>query len=349
MYHTINGTISVFGIGRDIRDVVEIRLHRVCRAKLIERFDHEVRITQPAVPIIPSSLGVRRFGYRCRKRRDDCAGLIEAAKFQGDGGPDHFGLPLQRHTQRSYPLEPVGLRPLEKLAPCLIRGGFERLVATKHQRNRLHESERRFLRNIRQRCVGGNSHRYIAMAIPDVVRSNRRAGRLSAVGERWPNPNRNARHTTQRLDAPEHLRGMEDALEPWESREEIGNANAIPCSVGADGFEYCGIPHVTGFDGRAIAQQDIAKAFFFFTGDQTAKNWIAIDARRAPPDNASGSIDQCRHSPIADGSQFQIDRRSGHSISPHQAGNSIAARPVGRCMLRVTACLATHIDGRQFI
>ena len=49
-------------------------------------------------------------------RGDNRAGLLEAAKFQRDGGADDRGLPFQRNGEVARPVEPMLARPIEELA-----------------------------------------------------------------------------------------------------------------------------------------------------------------------------------------------------------------------------------------
>ncbi|OPY90860.1 MAG: hypothetical protein A4E72_00433 [Syntrophus sp. PtaU1.Bin208] len=111
------------GSGNNVDQISEIALHRTGRAETIQGADHEIRITEPAVPVIPVPPGVRGFGNGRGHGRNDGPGIIKGVEFQGNGGTNDFLLPLKGNAQIMHPVMPVTNGFYEK-SSRQFRNGF---------------------------------------------------------------------------------------------------------------------------------------------------------------------------------------------------------------------------------
>ena len=103
-----------------------------------------------------------------------CAAMIAPVSskwhsFKRDGGADDGRLPVEGDAEAAHPGEPIVARALQELARDAVDGGLERLVGAEDHRHRMRERERRLVRDIGQRRIGGDAQHVGAAAVAHVV------------------------------------------------------------------------------------------------------------------------------------------------------------------------------------
>src|SRR5690606_13721159 len=287
-------------------DVVDVALHRLGRAQAIERLDDEVGITQPAEAVVPVTFAAGRLGDRGGVRRDDGAGFLERTQLQRDRRADRLALPFVGNRERPHPVGPVVDRLVEEGRGDRVGRLVERLVRPEDQVQRLREHEGRLVQHIGERGVGGQPQRIGARADEaDVIRAgDGMAGFAVVVG--GPHPQPDARQAGQRFDPAHDRGGPEVTAELLEARREVGDAQRIAVPVAQHRLDDGGVASIARAALDHALEGDLAEALFLVAGEQVAEDRVAVEARRAPPDDAAERIDQRRDAAVAD--QAQVER-----------------------------------------
>src|SRR6266487_1324072 len=131
--------------GHNVDDVAEIALHGTGGPESVEGIDHEVRVAQPAMAVVPVPAAARRFGNGGRHRRDDRPRVFEHIELQRDRRADHGVLPLERDAERAHPVAPVRGGLFEEAAADVRHGALHRLVRSEQQGDGVLQVERSLL------------------------------------------------------------------------------------------------------------------------------------------------------------------------------------------------------------
>src|SRR6185295_5112021 len=144
-------------------------LHGLSRTDSAECLDDEVRITQPAIAVVPRSAGIRRFGDRGGMGGDDAAGFLEIGKLQSYSSTDDFILPVVRYRKAANPVHPVIACALQKFLACRIKFTQKRLFVAENKMHWPVEQEWCFAINVRERRVGSEPNDRLIAPIVNVV------------------------------------------------------------------------------------------------------------------------------------------------------------------------------------
>jgi hypothetical protein len=90
-----------------------------------------------------------------------------------------------------------------------------------------------------------------------------------------------------RGDPPDHLRRPK----AW---GKIGDEDASAAPVLKFGLENCGVAGISRLGIDEVGDNDIAEPLLLLAGEQPTENWVRVEARKAPPDDAPRAIDQHR-------------------------------------------------------
>ena len=311
-HDAVDGPQGPIRIQADIGDVVDVLFHGLRGAKAIERLDDEERITQPAVAVVPIALRARSLRDRGGMRSDDCAGILVVAELQRDGRADDLGLVLKRDGQRTHPVEPVILGPFQELARCQFDGRFEGFVRPQNERDRLHEAKRRLVREVGDGRIRGHAQRVSAPGEAHVVGADRPRGRLAPIVEGRPNADLDARQAGQRLNPAEDLRRIEHPLVALEARREVGDRQCVARLIPNDGLYDRRVAQVAGLVGDRTLHDDVAEALFLVAGQQAREYRIGIEARKAPPQQATLRIPERGRTTIANNGQ--VERATANAL-----------------------------------
>ncbi len=295
----------VLGVGDQIDDVVEIVLHDRGRAEPVERADHEIRVAQPAVAIIPVALGVRGLGDRGGHGRDHRAGFGVGRQLQRDRRADNGLLPVVGDRQRAHPVAPVIAGLLEEASADFRRrfeqgfigGGDQRMGAVRH--------ESALVEDIADRYVGGQPQHARVRHIAQMVRAARDADLIGAVVADRAHAHSHARRAGQVRDlAHDHQRPEFTPVLP-EMRHEIGQPDRATARIPQRGLQDGGIAQIFALDRDAVVDPDLVVAAILVI-DQLAEQRVALKIGETTPDDASLRIDQGRDLAVADQTQIQV-------------------------------------------
>ena len=161
---------AIMSISPAMREMKAIKSSMVWVAPMaIQRLDHEIGVTQPAIAIIPVAPRMRRFRQRGGERRDDPAGLLEIGELERDGGADDGILPFIGDGKAAHPFPPI-------IAACARQNRARRrqvrregFVGAQHQMHRPRQHERRFSVDVGKRRIGGQPDDRVGLAIGDVI------------------------------------------------------------------------------------------------------------------------------------------------------------------------------------
>ncbi len=136
----------------------------------------------------------------------------------------------------------------------------------------------------------------------------------------------------ERLDAADDLRRVKGALEAQEARREICDANGVAAGVLEHRLDDRRVAHILARGRSLPVQDDVAEALFLVTGKQTREHGIGIEARKAPPHDAAGSVDQCSDTAVADWRDVEIGScAAGLRWRRHGSSEMLRERrPLGR-------------------
>ena len=138
-----------------------------------------------------------------------------------------------------------------------------------------------------------------------MVGAERAGGERLAVVEGGAHPDPDARQAGNRLDPAIELGGIEDALEALEAGGEVGDAHGVAGVVANDGLHDRRVALVGGLGRGLPLHRNVAEALFLIAGQKPREDRVGIEARKAPPDDASARIDQSRCAAIADDRQVE--------------------------------------------
>jgi hypothetical protein len=121
----------------------------------------------------------------------------------------------------------------------------------------------------------------------------------------WADANADARQAGDRLDHPDELRRTVRSPEMIEARCEIGDLDRTPMAVAHRGRDDRSVAEVrrAGFD--EVFEYDVGKTLLLGPCKQSAEHRIAVEARRAPPHDPCGRIDESSRAAIADHGKVQ--------------------------------------------
>ena len=212
----------------EIAHVAKVALEDIHRAELVEGPDDVVAIPHPAVAVVPVAARVGRLGHRRGHRRDDCAGLLEPAELEGDRGPDHRLLPLERHMQVPHPLAPVGGGRAQKVLTGLRHRTGQALVRPEEQGDRLLEVEPRLVEDVGERRVGGEPDGEVRADVADVVGAVGDLRGPARVAEAGADADPDAGLAFDRAEDPDQGHRAVAPPELRETRREVGDLEGAP-------------------------------------------------------------------------------------------------------------------------
>ena len=108
---------------RDVPQEVQELLAFVEVPEAPKSLDHERRIPQPAVPIVPRALGAHRLGQAGRRRGDDGTGVVVGVELQAERGAKDALRGEVRQRASLGPRAPAGHRQRQLLVQARHRGG----------------------------------------------------------------------------------------------------------------------------------------------------------------------------------------------------------------------------------
>ena len=219
----------------------------------------------------------------------------------------------------AHPPKPVLTRAIEKLATGHVDRAEERIVLPENQIDGMGQYEVDLGRDVGQRRIRGQAHHLGAAEVADMIRSNDDFIDRATVVAGRPDFDRNARQAVQRLDAPYDLRRPERALVTIEPRREIRDAHLCAMRIRQNGFDNGGVAQVFCIGIDEIRERYLAKALLLVAREQSRKDGIGIETRKAPPNDASVTIDKSRNSAIADQSEIEILKFLLHLIAHERA------------------------------
>ena len=263
-------------VDRQRRDVVDVVFHRLGRAQAVEGANDEIGVPQPAEPVVPIALRVRRLGDRGGVGGDDRARLLEVAQLQRDGGADDRRLPVERNAQPAHPVEPVVARALQELARDRIDGGLERLVGPEDQCDGMRQRERGLMGDVGQRRIGRQPQDVGAAGEAHVIGADGLAIARLAVIERRPQPNGDARQSADGLDPADDLGGVKGTLKAHEARREVGDLYRVAVAVLQKGLDDRRVAHVrrSGFRRPVPMDDNVAKALLLVAREQAREDGV---------------------------------------------------------------------------
>ncbi len=133
-------------------------------------------------------------------------------------------------------------------------------------------------------------------------------GRAQADGD--------ARQSADRLDAAQDLRGVKGALIAQEARGEVGDLDGVAAAVLQDRLDdrRCCARRPERACRRPVAVHDhVAEALLLVAREQAREHRIAIEAGKAPPDDAPVGVDEGGDAPVADRGELEAYRRERDS------------------------------------
>ena len=139
------------------------------------------------------------------------------------------------------------------------------------------------MRDIGQGRIGGQAQRLRSTGVAHVVGTERTRGAGPAIVERRPHPDLDAGHARHRLDAPEDLRRIEDALKALEAGREIGDADLVAGAVANGGLQNRGVAQIGRLRDHCVLDLDVAETLVFVARQQPGKQRVGIEAGEAPP------------------------------------------------------------------
>src|ERR1700722_9757279 len=325
-HHAVDRPQHLVLIGGDREREGDEILHRLRRADLVERLDDEIGVAQPAIAVIPRAARAGRLGDRGGHRRDDAAGLVEGAELERDGGADHRLLPVIGDRQAAHPGHPVLARAIAELLDDMRELAGERLGGAADEMQRPGDDERRLAFDQRQRRVGGRTKDRGIVMVADMVAADGMALERLAIVVRRSHPDGDARQAGDRLDDAKQLGRAKHAAELLEARREIGDAHRIAVSVGQTRRYDRRIAQIFRAHLGEAVEHHVGESLLLVAGEQPGKQRIAIEARKAPPDDARRGIDERRRAPVAD--EREVETVVGHwaTLSPTGAMRSSQAR-----------------------
>lgn len=199
--------VAASGAVDEIAQIAEIVLEHVGRAQAVQGLDHVVRVSQPAVAVVPVAAALGVLGDRGGQGRDDGSRLLVRAELECDGGADHRLLPLERDGQVAHPAAPVG----RGLAQHPLAGGgevrVEAFVRAKEHRYRLFQAEQPLAGDVRNRGVGGQPQGGLAADEADVIGACRVVGGPFAPVDHGPHADADLGCSDQRAHQADNGKG----------------------------------------------------------------------------------------------------------------------------------------------
>jgi len=98
---------------------------------------------------------------------------------------------------------------------------------------------------------------------------------------------------------------MKHAVEKNKARREIRDANSAALGVRQNGRDNCGISLVIALGPDLVVQHDVRVALVLVAGEQAREHRISVEARKAPPDDPTVTVDQGSDAPVADDAVFE--------------------------------------------
>ena len=126
----------------DVEQIAEVVLHRRHFRDAVERPDHEERVAQPAIAVIPRPAAARRFRNRRRHRRDDRARVFEAMQLQRERGSNDVALIARWNVAVLDPAAPMTNGLIEKVIAERRERLFDRLSPCERETLPSAEAER---------------------------------------------------------------------------------------------------------------------------------------------------------------------------------------------------------------
>ncbi len=202
----------------------------------------------------------------------------------------------------------------------------ERLVGTEDEMERAREREWGFAFDQRQRRVGRQAQHRDVVVVADVVAAHRMLPKRLAVAAGRPHPDGDARQAGDRLDDAKELRRPKHAAELVEARREVGDADRVAVPVGQVRAHDRRVAQILGVDVDNVVEQHVGEALLLVAGEQARKERIAVEARKAPPDDPRRWIDQRGRAPVADEGEVETVVRHEATLSSTRAMRSSQAR-----------------------
>ncbi len=128
---------GLVGVRSDAQGEGDEILHRLRRTDAVERLHHEIGVAQPAIAIVPGPARPGRFRDRGRMRRDDAAGLLEAAQLERDRGADDGLLPIIGNRQSPDPVHPIVAGAVAELPARRRQSAGEGFIGPEHEMDRV--------------------------------------------------------------------------------------------------------------------------------------------------------------------------------------------------------------------
>ena len=304
--HMPVGALHLIGAD-DVVQVAEIVLHRLDLGETVERPDHEERVPEPAVAVVPVPPGVRGFrdarGHRC----DDRAGFLERAELERDGGAGDRILPLEREREAPGPSPPVRGGLLLELARGLLDAARKGLVRPEEKAHRHLEEERGLVEHVRDRGIGVESQRLTRVHEANVVGAVGDVGGARAVVEARAHPDADARRPTGRADPAHQHGGAERAPPRMEPRGEVGHDDAVAFTVLDPRLQNRGVRGVALFGAHRAQEIDgeEARLRVRVVVDQAAEHRVRVEAREATPHDTRVLVDERAVGAVADDSEVE--------------------------------------------
>ena len=156
--------------------------------------------------------------------------------------------------------------------------------------------------------------------VADVIGADDKIGRRFTVAVGWAHPDCDPRQARDWFDAPNDLRRPVDALEAFEIRSEIGDADLAAIRVGQDRLDDRGVAHVLRLSLDQVRKRDIAEPLLLVAGQQPREDRIGIEVGIAPPDDPGVLIDKGCGATVSDQGEVEILlfclRALGHAPLP---------------------------------
>src|SRR5512146_44975 len=287
-------------IGRYIDDVRKVTLHGTGSPEAIQGIDYKIGIAQPAITVIPVSFTAGRLGYRGRHGRYYGAGIVVCVQLERDRGAYYGFLPFVRNPEETHALVPVLDGLFQETAADLAHSFMQGFVCPEQERNRVFQEKRGLLQNRGQRCIGrqpeGDRRRHIS----DVVATPGDFGTPRSIITGRTKTQRYSGTTGKSPDPPNQHHRPEPAAVLTEARGGIGDLNGAAMTIIKLRHQNGSVLQIVLLGAFAIRKFYSKEPIVVGFPEQGAEHRVAIEARKAAPDNVGPCVDQRANSAIAD-------------------------------------------------
>src|SRR6266571_7151448 len=203
----------------------------------------------------------------------------------------------------------------------------DRLVESEHQSNRLVDLEKRSSRDRRDRSVSSEPKPWLA-SVADIAGADCVRAFCASIVGRGIDAYANVRPSSDRSHLTDEQLRTEQSAVPrlFEARAEIRDLDSAAFLVVESRDEYRSIGEILLLGSDRSLELDRAPAESVagrFTAKERAKNRVAIESRKAAPDDGGLGVDQRANAAVANQRQVQGSHR--RTVNHHAAITQAAA------------------------